>query len=86
MSAPGHIGTATDSLVSKRTKYHQAVDGEWYRVNMHMRGFKDACCDCGLVHKVNFRIVDGALVTKAVVDKRATAAMRRTFRYKGSTK
>jgi hypothetical protein len=59
-----------------KLKYHQAEDGEWMR--MPLRGaFKDACCDCGLVHTLHFRIIDGTLEMKAFRNVRATAAMRR---------
>jgi hypothetical protein len=60
----------------KRLDYHQARDGEWFRITK--RGFKDACCHCGLVHVVNFRTnPDGTLEMQATIDRRATAAMRR---------
>ena len=36
-------------------KYPTILDGEWtYPVR---KGFKLACCDCGLVHNVDFRLV-----------------------------
>lgn len=38
--------------------YHQAKDGEWIRPRMARYLMK--CCDCGLVHAMEFR------VTKAV--------------------
>jgi len=30
-----------------------------------MRGYRMACCDCGLVHKINFYIQDGELYFRA---------------------
>ena len=39
----------------KNMRYHQVIDGEWIqprRKNYYMK-----CCDCGLVHKVDFRLV-----------------------------
>lgn len=59
----------------KPVRYKVLQDGEWLRP-VH-KGFRDACCDCGLVHLVEFRIVDGAIEFRATVDKRATAAMRK---------
>lgn len=37
------------------TDYYQLTDGEWIfpTMNKHRRG----CCDCALVHEVDFRIV-----------------------------
>lgn len=56
--------------------YHQVIVGEWVRIPM--RKHVDACCDCGLVHVLNYRIVDGTLEMQvARIDKRATAARRR---------
>jgi hypothetical protein len=40
--------------MSKRREYPQWYDGEWVRVPM--RGFREQCCDCGLVHVINYRI------------------------------
>jgi hypothetical protein len=44
-------------------KYQQQYDGEWFspkRKNWYMR-----CCDCGLVHRVNFRIRKGVIQMQA---------------------
>lgn len=35
--------------------YDDVLDGEWVRPKR--RGYKMKCCDCGLVHRFNFRIV-----------------------------
>jgi len=43
------------------SKYRQehAVDGEWSRwVFPVMDGYKMSCCDCGLVHELQFRVPD----------------------------
>jgi len=37
------------------TKYLIAKDGEWLRPRY--RAYMLKCCDCGLVHKINFRLV-----------------------------
>lgn len=36
-------------------KYEQAYDGEWFE--LPAREFWQQCCDCGLVHRWQFRIV-----------------------------
>lgn len=33
----------------------QIYDGEW--VTPNMRGWKLQCCDCGIIHTLQFRIV-----------------------------
>lgn len=36
-------------------KFQQVQNGEW--VYPKRRGYLMKCCDCGLVHKMNFRLV-----------------------------
>lgn len=56
--------------------WHTLTDGEWVRVPA--KGHKNACCDCSLVHIIDYRIAeDGALEIRFRRDKRATAALRR---------
>jgi len=56
-------------------KYKQVTDGEW--VQPVKKGYKMACCDCGLVHVVDFRIYKGRVQLRAFRDNRKTAAKRR---------
>jgi len=35
-------------------KFKEFNDGEWYRPKMN--GFIHVCCDCGLKHKVDFKV------------------------------
>lgn len=65
--------------MTKRRGYHQLVDGEWFRPRM--RGGREMCCSCALVHKVDYRIVDGRVEFRAVQQKRATANARRPFKF-----
>lgn len=64
--------------------YKHPKAGEW--VQPVCRGYKMACCDCGLVHKMNFRVVkyaDGKRTKvqfQAARDNRATAMIRRHAR------
>ena len=55
-------------------------DGE--SVEPKMEGFKLQCCDCGLVHKIDFEVIKGAVHFKAWRDKRSTAQVRRHIRRK----
>lgn len=50
-------------------------DGEW--VEPITRGYELECCDCGLVHLLNFRVRDGQVQFQAFRDARKTAATRR---------
>lgn len=56
-------------------KYETLEDDEWVRPKH--RGFKFMCCDCSLVHVLDFKIEDGEVVFRARRDKKATAAARR---------
>jgi len=38
-----------------QTKFPQIKDGEW--VQPVRRGYLMECCDCGLIHRINFRLV-----------------------------
>jgi hypothetical protein len=60
-------------------KYPEPKPGEWLRPVR--RGYKLACCDCGLVHRVDFKHVPWGRGRKIRIrvfrDERATAAVRR---------
>jgi len=72
-------------------KMTQVFDGEWIRPHPQ-EGHKMACCDCGLVHTFDFRVVtidDGKgakqyAVYRAVRDKRATSARRKRAQKKSA--
>lgn len=40
-------------------RYHTLTDGEW--VEPYRRRYYLKCCDCGLVHRLNFRVLKGAV-------------------------
>ena len=50
-------------------KYHKVQDGEV--VQPKMRGYRMKCCDCGLVHRMNFWVV---------LNARRTAVQFQAFR------
>lgn len=58
-------------------KYIKQKNGEW--VQPIRRGYKMMCCDCGLVHKMNFRIKRGRIQFQASRDYRATGQARRKY-------
>lgn len=57
-------------------KYGQVYDGERIEPKT-MLGHKMKCCDCGLVHIIDFYIVGKKVQFVSRRDKRATAAARR---------
>lgn len=64
--------------------YKKPKSGEW--VQPKMSGYKMACCDCGLVHNLNFRVIsrekdeeegpDKIVQFQVFRNNRATAGMR----------
>lgn len=54
----------------RRRRYKTAVEGpngwsDW--IHPTPRGYLMACCDCGLVHEVQFRVISMARATKTTV-------------------
>jgi hypothetical protein len=60
--------------------YRRLANGEW--VQPRFRGYKHACCDCGLVHRIDFHTALGGrrILMRFARDERATAAVRREMR------
>lgn len=60
-------------------RYALVKPGQW--VEPRPRNYKFRCCDCGLVHRMNFRMMQstrGRFIQFNVYrDNRATAAVRR---------
>jgi hypothetical protein len=62
-------------------RYAQIHDGE--TVYPARRGYRMMCCDCGLVHRVNFRLLPNGrkggkkIALNVYRDDRATAVARR---------
>lgn len=55
--------------------YSEPKAGEW--VQPKEKGYKMACCDCGLVHRMDFRVHEGRVQFRVYRDNRATGQMRR---------
>lgn len=55
-------------------RFIQMYEDTWYR--MDNPGVEE-CCDCGLIHHVEFKLVRGTLFWRARVDRRATTAARK---------
>ena len=54
--------------------YEQVLDGQWIAPARH--GYRQACCDCGLVHRVDFRVKQGRIQLRAFRDAPGTKAVR----------
>jgi hypothetical protein len=65
--------------MNKRVTYDVISYGEWTRPRM--KNFREQCCDCGLIHRLDFRIVDGKVEFRTRRDDRAPAAAPRRFRF-----
>lgn len=62
----------------KRLHYKKLKDGSWEQPIM--RGYKLVCCDCGLVHRMDFRIAGRRKVKR--VQFRAYRAVLETKRFR----
>lgn len=60
----------------------QIVDGRWYALAFQTQAhdpaepFREACCDCGLTHRVEYKVENGRLWVRYTVDRRATTRER----------
>lgn len=59
-------------------RYPKRKVGEWQQPITN--GYKMRCCDCGLVHLVDFRIHEGRIQFRMFRDDRATSQSRRQRR------
>lgn len=65
-----------------KSEYYHVTDGEW--IEVPKRNYRQQCCDCGLVHRHNFRINDKSKIEiQTFRDGPATGGARRN---KGSLK
>jgi hypothetical protein len=65
-------------------RYPKVTEGEW--VQPRREGYRMQCCDCGLVHRMQFRLVKypkgHKIQMRGYRDNRATAQVRR---FRGSS-
>lgn len=55
--------------------YKKVKENEWQQPIR--KGYKMRCCDCGLVHDMDFRIYLGRVQLRARRNNRATAQIRK---------
>jgi hypothetical protein len=61
------------------SRWLKVEDGEWVAITA--KGHKNACCDCGLVHTIDYRIAeDGSFQVRFKRDNRATGQVRRKMK------
>jgi hypothetical protein len=63
-------------------KYDKPDNNEWY--SPKMKGYKLGCCDCGLVHIIDFRIVGKHIEMRANRNERSTGQKRRYLKLKNN--
>jgi hypothetical protein len=64
----------------KHKNFKQQKDGEW--VQPKMKGYLMGCCDCGLVHRLDFRVVESKVQFRAFRSPKYTASLRKKNRIK----
>ena len=52
----------------------QLWDGSWYKID---DGYWHECCDCGLVHDVDYKLENGIIFMRWHVNKRQTKSARK---------
>lgn len=57
------------------TKFLEMKAGEW--VQPVSKGYKMSCCDCGLVHRLDFRVRKRHIQFRVFRDNRSTGQIRR---------
>lgn len=62
----------------KHKSLKQAKDNEW--IQPIRKGYLMGCCDCGLVHRLDFRIVNERIQFKATRARNYTARLRKKDR------
>lgn len=58
-----------------KRRFPKVKDGEW--VQPVERNYLMMCCDCALVHRVDFRVVDGRVQLRAARANGYTRAQRK---------
>ena len=56
-------------------KIKDEAEGKW--IQPVDKGYKLCCCDCGLVHSIDFRIKDGRVQFRVFRAPRSTGQVRR---------
>ena len=65
--------------MNKRMTFEEVKPGEW--IQPVRRGYKTRCCDCGLVHDIDFRVKGGRAQLRVYRNKKLTKMSRMHFKY-----
>lgn len=65
--------------MAKKKREHtvQLIDGVWYRLANGRPPYHHECCDCGLVHKVAYKVENGLVWEQWTRDEKQTKAARK---------
>lgn len=58
----------------------QVVDGKWYAIASALGGepaLTEECCHCGLVHRIEYKVANGRIWQRWIIDDKATRRARR---------
>lgn len=61
-------------------RYKQVYAGEWQQPVR--KGYHMSCCNCGLVHDMDFRVHKGHIQFRVFLNPRATAGIRRGMKFR----
>lgn len=61
-------------MTRKRLSYERPKAGEW--IQPIRKGYRLVCCDCGLVHRMDFRIYRGRVQMRAWREEKETDSYR----------
>ena len=56
---------------------------KWYAVSFGAKPFREECCDCGLVHRVDFKLENGRFWVQYQRDEPATKQARTRMEKQG---
>jgi hypothetical protein len=56
---------------------------KWYAIAFGKKPFREECCDCGLVHEIDYKLENGVFYARYKRDEPATRMARRRMVRKG---
>jgi hypothetical protein len=62
--------------MAKKRVLTQIVSGRWYAIASGGEPFEEQCCDCGLVHDVQYKVQNGRIWQRWVVNDAKSALAR----------
>ena len=64
-------------MATPKIKYKPLGAGKWEEPVL--RGYRFVCCDCALVHRMDFRLFNGEIQFRVFRYPRATTAQRKAY-------